>query len=72
MKGGREEMEIYEPFWVVKLKTSNLAFGLIHSKSNTVAQCFPTSTLIQLRKFMGLVKIKSPVTEITIGDNNLK
>lgn len=63
-------MEIYEPFRVVKLKTSNLAFGLIHSKSNTVAQCFPTSTLIQLRKFMGLVK--SPVTEVTIGDNNLK
>lgn len=65
-------MEIYEPFWVVKLKTSNLAFGLIHSKSNTVAQCLPTSTLIQLRKFMGLVKIKSPVIEITVGDNNLK
>lgn len=65
-------MEIHEPFRVVKLKTSNLAFGFIHSKLNTVAQCFPTSTLIQLRKFMGLVKIKSPVTEITIGDNNLK
>lgn len=72
MKGEREEMEIYEPFWVVKLKTSNLAFGFIHSTSNTGAQCFSTSTLIQLRKFMGLVKIKSPVTEISTGDNNLK
>ena len=28
MKGGREEMEIYEPFRVVKLKTSNLALVL--------------------------------------------
>ena len=31
-----------------------------------------TSTLIQLRQLMGQVKIKSPLTEITIGDNNLK